>query len=112
VLLEGLGDLLVEGLQTFVHGKDASGELGDDGRGEILAGQQGRLPLGRRHRPGGHLVIVPHLPVPQPARQSRLAEPANPIRAGIAGEQHQRTLVGGVVEFSFQAGEHAGHQVP
>jgi hypothetical protein len=31
MLLEGLLDLLVEGLQAFIEGEDAGGELGNDG---------------------------------------------------------------------------------
>ena len=45
------------------------------------------------------------------AGQACLADAADPIGAGVAGEQHQRSLVRGVVERPLQAGEHAGHQV-
>jgi len=45
MLLEGLLDLLVETLQAFIEGEDAGCELGNDGGGEVLAGEHGRLPL-------------------------------------------------------------------
>ena len=53
-----------------------------------------------------------HVPVAQPAGQASLTDAADPIGAGVAGEQHQRALVRGVVERPLQAGKHAGHQVP
>ena len=45
MLVESLLDLLVEGLQAFIEGEDAGCELGNDGGGEVLAGEHGRLPL-------------------------------------------------------------------
>jgi hypothetical protein len=41
-----------------------------------------------------------------------LANAADLIWARVASEQHQRSLVRGVVELPFQAWEHAGQQVP
>jgi hypothetical protein len=50
MLLEGLLDLLVEGLQAFIEREDAGRELGNDGAGEVLAGEHDRLRFGGSSR--------------------------------------------------------------
>ena len=50
MLLEGLLDLLVEGLQAFIEGEDAGRELGKNGGGEVVAGEHDRLRFGGSSR--------------------------------------------------------------
>ena len=98
-------DLRVEFGDALIEGQDVAGELGDDARGDVLAGQGYPLGLRRGDGPGGDAGIAAHAPLPQPAGQAGLPDPADPGRAGIAGQQHQGTLAGGVVELPLQAGK-------
>jgi hypothetical protein len=51
------------------------------------------------------------VPAAQPLGQASLAEPTQPFRAGVLGEQDQRAFVGGVVELLFQGRKDAGHDI-
>ena len=77
----------------------------------MLARQLDVLTVGGGQSPGGDTGGVSHLPAAQPLGEAGLAEPAQPFRAGVLGEQDQRAFVGGVVELLFQGGKDAGHDV-
>jgi hypothetical protein len=64
MLLEGLLDLLLEGLQPSIEGEDAGRELGNDGGGEVLAGEHDRLRFGRVEGTGGDAGVLTHLSMP------------------------------------------------
>lgn len=61
---------------------------------------------------GGDLREVTHVAVLQPGGEAAFADPSDPVRAGVAGQQDQRTLAVGVVEFPFQGREDAGQHIP
>jgi hypothetical protein len=54
---------------------------------------------------------VAYFALAQPCGQPGGADAADPLWAGIPGQQDKGTLAGRVVERSFQGGEHAGHEV-
>jgi hypothetical protein len=69
------------------------------------------LTAGGSQSTGGDTGGVSHLPAAQPLHQAGFAEPAQPFRAGVLGEQDQRAFVGGVVELLFQGRKDTGHDV-
>src|SRR5918995_1100288 len=104
VLVEGISDLGVEAAEALVQREDVGGELGDDACGEVLAGEHRHLGTGSGDGLSGDAGGVAHLALAQPCGQPRVADAADPVWAGITGQQHERTLAGRVVERSFQAG--------
>jgi hypothetical protein len=110
VATERYSDLSVEAVDALVELKKAPGELGDDHLRHMLARQFDVLTAGSGQSPGGDAGGVSHLPAAQPLGQAGLAEPTQPSRAGILGEQDQRAFVGEVVELLFQ-GKDAGYDV-
>jgi hypothetical protein len=82
VLMEGLSDLGIEALEALVQHKDVRGELGDDARGEIVAGQHRHLGAGRGDGSSGKVGRVAYFALAQPCGQPGGADAADPLWAG------------------------------
>lgn len=81
-------------LSRSSEGQDARRELGDDPCGDLLSRQHDLLAVSRRDRPGGELAVSAYLPRTQPCGKACLAESTQPVRSGVTGKQHQRSLAG------------------
>lgn len=108
---ERLAYLPIDPLQAVVQGEDLRGQVSDDPRGDVLAGQRGLLGLSSFQGRGRDFVGAPHAAIGQPGRQP--GPPAAPDggRGLVAGQQHQRAFVAAVVEGPLQSGEDAGQHV-
>jgi hypothetical protein len=86
VAVKGRGDLLVHHFDAVVEPQEAGGQLGDDHLDHLLAGQLEVLAAGSGQGADGDTGSVPDVPAAEPLGQAGLAEPAEPVRAGVLSQ--------------------------